>query len=229
MSVYVIGDIHGCFKTFEALLAKLPKDAKICLTGDLIDRGPRSKEVIQYCIDNNIDTVKGNHEAMMVDWSGNYSDFLWLGNGGDKALDSYHERGEGPLYLKGELDKELFQSHRVWAADLPIYIEYKDVKDSVGRHLVVSHSVIHNVWEDRNKTDTSFEEYVLWNREFTNVKNNEGIFNVVGHTPQEYNPSILRHYALVDTGCCFKQYAGLGELSALQFPEMNIIKQVNID
>ena len=58
MSIWVIGDIHGCFDTFMALVAKLPKDAKICLAGDLIDRGPKSRQVVQYVMDNDIDGAK---------------------------------------------------------------------------------------------------------------------------------------------------------------------------
>ena len=51
--IYLIGDVHGCYKTMIALIEKLPKDAEICFLGDLIDRGQNSASVIQYVIDNN--------------------------------------------------------------------------------------------------------------------------------------------------------------------------------
>ena len=40
----IIGDVHGCFDTLIALIAKLPTDAKIIFVGDLIDRGPKIGE-----------------------------------------------------------------------------------------------------------------------------------------------------------------------------------------
>ena len=48
MSRFAISDIHGCAKTFEALLEQiaLTKDDTLFLLGDLIDRGPGSKEVV---------------------------------------------------------------------------------------------------------------------------------------------------------------------------------------
>ena len=36
---YIIGDVHGCYDTLMALIAKLPEDAEIVFVGDLIDRG----------------------------------------------------------------------------------------------------------------------------------------------------------------------------------------------
>ena len=146
MSIYVIGDIHGCFDSFMALLKKLPEDAKICLVGDLIDRGPKSRQVVQYVIDNDIDCVQGNHEDMMV-----IEPSYWSLNGGIETLTSYSEKAEDKMHL--QLDKELFKEHQLWMDKLPVYIEYPDVKNEEGRHLVVSHSILHNVWKHRNTDD----------------------------------------------------------------------------
>ena len=46
---FVIGDIHGCYQTLKALLAKIspdPQEDVLIFLGDYIDRGPNSKEVI---------------------------------------------------------------------------------------------------------------------------------------------------------------------------------------
>ena len=50
MNKYAISDIHGCLKTFKALLTKLDfsKQDELYLLGDYIDRGPDSKGVIDY-------------------------------------------------------------------------------------------------------------------------------------------------------------------------------------
>ncbi|MEL6721291.1 MAG: metallophosphoesterase, partial [Bacteroidota bacterium] len=52
MAKYAISDIHGCSKSFQALLEKInfsPKD-ELYLLGDYIDRGPDSKGVIDHVL-----------------------------------------------------------------------------------------------------------------------------------------------------------------------------------
>lgn len=235
MSKFIIGDIHGNFDTLQALIKMLPEGTKlsdIVLVGDLIDRGPKSREVIQWCIDNNIDTVKGNHEEMMVDWSirKNIGDSLWLLNGGDRALDSYKEVHPDE-YLKGDIDWSTFDKHCDWADQLPYYLEFEDVKDEKGRHLVVSHSNIGNVWRWRDSTNNyesgQFQATVTWGRphKITDVPS---IYNVIGHTPQPDGPRIKSFYANVDTGCFYSKLEYF-RLTALQFPEMIVYEHENID
>ena len=70
MSTYVIGDVHGCFDQFIKLLKKIEYDTKkdqIILTGDLVNRGPKSLAVLNYCMaDKNITTVLGNHDLYLL-------------------------------------------------------------------------------------------------------------------------------------------------------------------
>ena len=70
MSTYVIGDIHGCFNEFINLLNKInyKKEVdKIILVGDLVNRGPDSLSVLNFCMaDSNITTVLGNHDLYLL-------------------------------------------------------------------------------------------------------------------------------------------------------------------
>lgn len=95
--INIFGDIAGNFKTFEALLKKMPEGRVITL-GDVNDRGPRSKEMIQWLMENKSESLMGNHEHMFVDFydyivSGKkfYQKNIWLdeGNGGQDTLKSY--------------------------------------------------------------------------------------------------------------------------------------------
>ncbi len=68
----VIGDIHGCLRAFEALLAEVapsPSDLIITL-GDYVDRGPNSKGVIEKVLalreTHKIISLMGNHEIQML-------------------------------------------------------------------------------------------------------------------------------------------------------------------
>jgi bis(5'-nucleosyl)-tetraphosphatase (symmetrical) len=67
MATYAIGDIQGCFHAFTALLARLqfnPKQDKLWLVGDLINRGSGSLEVLRWCYQhqNSLKIVLGNHD-----------------------------------------------------------------------------------------------------------------------------------------------------------------------
>ena len=97
MSKYVMTDIHGCLKTFKQLIEKIgfSKSDRLYLLGDLIDRGPDSKGVIDYVwqLQNEgykIECIEGNHEQMMVnayqsmDWQRN-----WFFNGGWSTVESF--------------------------------------------------------------------------------------------------------------------------------------------
>lgn len=69
---YIIGDIHGCFKTFKALLSEInynKKNDKLFLVGDLINRGPDSLSVLEYVYDNqdSCEFVLGNHELKIME------------------------------------------------------------------------------------------------------------------------------------------------------------------
>ena len=60
MSSYVIGDIQGCFDELMLLLEKInfdPKKDELIFAGDLINRGPKSLEVLEFCLANKKDYI----------------------------------------------------------------------------------------------------------------------------------------------------------------------------
>lgn len=71
MSIYCIGDLHGCHKEFMALLEKIDFDEKkdeLYLTGDLIGRGPMPYEIIKELISlkGAVKSVLGNHDLNFI-------------------------------------------------------------------------------------------------------------------------------------------------------------------
>ena len=70
MSRWIVGDIHGCYDELMALIAKMHIDTqqdKIYLLGDLINRGPKSLEVIEYVMENDhVETILGNHDIHLI-------------------------------------------------------------------------------------------------------------------------------------------------------------------
>ncbi len=68
---WAIGDIQGCFDNFQALLKKIefdPKKDKLWLVGDLVNRGPKSLEVLEYLyeIKESCKIVLGNHDISLI-------------------------------------------------------------------------------------------------------------------------------------------------------------------
>ncbi len=70
MSTYVIGDIHGCLDELLQMLGliALSEDDRVYLTGDYVDRGPKSPETLRWLHDRpaNVTPVRGNHEEDMA-------------------------------------------------------------------------------------------------------------------------------------------------------------------
>ena len=65
----VIGDIHGCYKEFQALLevSCLTKEDEIIALGDIVDRGPASPEILNFFRNNaGARVIKGNHERKHI-------------------------------------------------------------------------------------------------------------------------------------------------------------------
>jgi len=67
MATYAVGDLQGCFHTFNSLLDKISFNTnsdELWLVGDLINRGLNSLEIIHWCYKNkkNIKLVLGNHD-----------------------------------------------------------------------------------------------------------------------------------------------------------------------
>lgn len=63
-----IGDIHGCYLEFAELLSRLEltKDDRIVLLGDLINRGPDSRKVIDLARACHATALLGNHELRLL-------------------------------------------------------------------------------------------------------------------------------------------------------------------
>ena len=77
MSTWVIGDVHGHYDEFISLKNKIEtkdRDATIILTGDICDRGPKTADMIHWCMehankpDGKYILLMGNHEELILEW-----------------------------------------------------------------------------------------------------------------------------------------------------------------
>ena len=71
MATWAIGDLQGCFATFEHLLRAIAFDVRVdrlWLVGDLVNRGAGSLEVLRWCRDHDavVTAVLGNHDLHLL-------------------------------------------------------------------------------------------------------------------------------------------------------------------
>ena len=120
MTRFVFGDIHGQYDGLMKLIDFIGCDAddKLFFLGDLIDRGDRSADVINWVMANGHACLKGNHEQMCLDaFSSPQGSLIWKGwllNGGSSTLASYGQ-------------DSLPKTHLTWMEQLPLYLDLGDV------------------------------------------------------------------------------------------------------
>jgi serine/threonine protein phosphatase 1 len=119
---FAIGDIHGNLSHLELLMEKIkpalnPQRDTLVFLGDYIDRGPDPKGVVDFILQlrtelPHVVCLKGNHEALFLDWYLNGRDYdLYLYNGGGATIKSYSQGGELKI-PEGHLD--FFTSLRLY-------------------------------------------------------------------------------------------------------------------
>ena len=138
MSTYVIGDVHGCFDQFIRLVKKIDYDSKkdqIILTGDLVNRGPKSLDVLNYCMaDKNITTVLGNHDLYLL--------YLIRINQG---------KGKLKKIVEAANNKQIFE----WLITRPLLIQA--FNQSTNNKFIITHAGIPEIWSLEKAQDLADE------------------------------------------------------------------------
>jgi serine/threonine protein phosphatase 1 len=215
--IYAIGDIHGCLKALQDLLAQIsvkPED-EIVFLGDYIDRGPDSKGVLDFLVKNhkpNWRYLRGNHEQMLLEWLGTPNSLAasnWLLNGGHQTLQSYvsqekldEVRGEGAHIV---LQSYIPHTHVEFLNALPLTYETSDY--------FFCHAGI-NLDKPLNAQEP---DDLLWiRRKFLQDPRPTPKLVVHGHTPVE-KVDVTKDRINLDTGCVYG-----GFLTALSLPDKKI-------
>jgi serine/threonine protein phosphatase 1 len=217
---FAISDIHGCFDTFYELLIRridLSRTDKLILLGDYIDRGDKSKEVVDLILDLkkkdfDIKPLSGNHEAMLVESYHNPEMLpLWYINSGMTTLQSFGIRDITDIDQKYI---DFFMNLEYYALSGEFIFVHAGFNDFAPDPFSDLHSMI---WECRMQYDNP----VL-----------AGKTIIHGHRPKttDYVKKMIKENSKVipvDTGCVYEKELGYGNLSALEINSMNLISVVN--
>lgn len=108
MSVYVMSDIHGQYKSYVKMLKMidLKTEDTLYILGDAIDRGPDGIKILSDIMKRpNVELILGNHELLMLDALTNFDEIrskdrhdtddidLWLDpcNGGEYTYEEFQK------------------------------------------------------------------------------------------------------------------------------------------
>lgn len=210
MGLIAIGDIHGCAATLDLLLARLDlsPDDHLVFVGDYIDRGPDARSVIQRLLQLReqyaCTFLRGNHEALMLDYVDHGDYDLWYANGGRITLDSY-----------GNAGGHVFEQHVDFVRETRLYHETPD--------FFFVHAGLKPFMTVAENVRLCGEDVFLWERSHLKAPNLAWEKTVVcGHTPQP-EPILRDRLIAIDTGCVFYAYPHFGRLTAIRLPERTVM------
>ena len=224
----IIGDVHGCFDELHALMLKLgyviagpgpyrvthPQGRKLIFVGDLVDRGPKTPDVLRLVMDmvaeGSAFCVTGNHDDKLKRALTGRD--VSVNHGLAESLEQLeHEtpefRRDVVDFLDGLISHYVFDGGRLAVAHAGLKEHY------IGRGSPRIRS-----FAMYGETTGEIDAFGLpvrhdWARDYRGQT-----MLVYGHTPVP-EPEWLNHTLNIDTGCVFG-----GKLTALRYPEKDIVQ-----
>lgn len=220
---YAIADIHGCIKTFEALLnmLKFSYTDELYLLGDYIDRGTNSKAVLDLIISMiesgyKVEAIRGNHEEMFLAAYHSETNLnMWqTRNGGNRTLESFGV----------DTVKQIPQNYYDFIHELPYFI------------LKENYVLVHGGLNFQLDSPFKDKEAMLWSRnsevEIDLKKTGERKL-IVGHTPlplERIRESLKSNLIMIDGGCVYHKSSNIyGKLTAFEIDYGELIHIENCE
>lgn len=228
----IIGDVHGCCDELEALLARLeyrldwsgrgpgkhvsisaPAGRRAIFAGDLVDRGPRSADVLRIVLEmvatGSALLVPGNHDVRFLRWL--ESQKVSITHGLDATIASL--AGESEAFRAGVAGMLKSLWSHVWLDGGRLAVAHAGIlAPMIGRATprVRQFCLYGDTSGDRDGNGLPIRYH--WALDYA------GETSVVyGHTPVA-DAEWLNNTLCIDTGCCFG-----GKLTALRWPEREIV------
>ena len=244
MSTYVVGDIHGCYDEWMSLKNEIESkdpEARFILTGDIVDRAPKMKEMLDWAMehispDGKYQMVLGNHEYLKLQWATHYSTYPPTTD-----TPSFHKFPPEHYYFElfckthFKTDAELIKVID-WMKSLPLYIESPIEYGDNTINFIVCHGDIRERYLDESgKVNPELirickaDEAIVWDRNYYGHDWEYPTIIVHGHSPTGLDelvelgaaPCLIDfrdHDINLDCGCCFNH--PLANLSAIRLEDL---------
>jgi serine/threonine protein phosphatase 1 len=206
--LYVVGDIHGrldlLLRLYEGIVEDARKepagDRRVFYLGDYIDRGPSSREVLEFLMDRDRERLpaihlRGNHEAMLLQFLEDSSiGPEWLAYGGLATLMSY-----GVNLKEGETDQKWAAAQQALVENLPN--SHKEFLRSLPTHASAGdYFFVHAGVRPGIPLDRQADSDLIWIRgEFLSSDDFHGQIVVHGHSYRT-EPDVRPNRIGIDTG-----------------------------
>jgi protein phosphatase len=228
----IIGDVHGCGDELEILLARLgyavhwntsdgercahvvpPADRKLIFVGDLVDRGPRTPDVLRIAMAmvdaGTAYVVQGNHDSKLQRWLEGRN--VNVAHGLQQSIDQLTQESEAFRAKVRSFLAEL-RSH-YWLDSAKLAVAHAGLKEEmIGRG-----SPAVRAFAQYGETNGEIDEYGLPVRMDWAAQYRGPTTVVYGHTPV-VEAEWVNNTICIDTGCVFG-----GKLTALRWPEKELV------
>lgn len=197
MSIYVIGDIHGCLKSLKAILKSITfeKNDLLITLGDYIDRGPSSFGVLEFLSEYYFNP---NRIHQFVPILGNHEEFLFKARKRSKNREVWlFADGKMPPHLQNAVRRskteglDLLQvSPKHWSF-LENCVSYYEIENYIFSHAPLNP---HKKLKEHKANELS------GNKALPRKKHISDKINIFGHIPQDDGrPLNLKHAINLDT------------------------------
>lgn len=222
-----IGDIHGCIDELKELYQLLQAKGidEVWHTGDLVDRGPDSGAVVQFCRENKIRGVLGNHESTILPYRFKFNSEIPQNLEKNRTCHSIRSELDWdylaslpPLHVFD--DEKIILVHGGLYPGLPLYAQPKEAM--IRLQLIHLDQIGTTKWFDLDQDGVSEAVHRAqgWMRWYEAYDLDYDL--VYGHSVNE-NPHIYSGQAGgrtigIDTGVCYG-----GQLTAVILPSLEFI------
>jgi serine/threonine protein phosphatase 1 len=214
---FAVGDIHGHFTRLYGTLLDIGFDTavdRLFSVGDLVDRGPESRQSLEWLAKPWFFAVQGNHEALAIQHVQH------------QPIDYQMYRASGGTWFL-KLPSGLQRQYAARFADMPIAIEIDTPLGLIG----IVHADcpppgwgrLREILDGPAPARRQAEEYCQWSRERIHSKDTRVITDIrallVGHTPSR-EAQWLGNVLYIDTGGWRSDGSGhftLVDLATLEF------------
>jgi protein phosphatase len=228
----IIGDIHGCADELEALLCELgyrvewserdseripavtpPPGRKVVFVGDLVDRGPRTPDVLRLAMHmveaGSAYGVMGNHDRKLMRWLDGRK--VQTSHGLQQSIDQLSQESEA-FRNRAKAFLDSLRSH-FWLDGGKLAVAHAGLKqEMIGRG-----SAAVREFALFGDTTGEMDEYGLPVRRDWAAEYRGPVSVVYGHTATA-EAQWVNNTICIDTGCVYG-----GKLAALRWPERELV------